>query len=449
MQSNQGVRAAADLDLRKAEEVISGTENKGSGGCLSCLLALAGPKKTNTVQPPPPVPNFSIREDNDRLQISLVGILKNCIHRSNMVRSEEIEFEMDEKGERISLGRSEFGNIVVCKYQDKPHTYKEIRPSVVDENNFERFLTELNEIGLLKHECIVQCFGVVLEPKEQGILFEQCIYGSVDEFLKKTHKKGFITWGNPEEYEMYRNKPEIPISEMKTPKNDAERLLMKMEDKGIGLKSTWAIQVAKGIAYMHGDRERKVDEPVIHGNLKGATVLIAEDLSVKISDFCETRYLRGEGGERKRQTMGDPYFTAPEFLGLDEDEIEFTKQADTYSYAMFLLEMFFEGDVVEGFGKKLSRMAVISKVCKGWRPDTTRIREKDDELAEMMEKMWQEEWEQRPLFNTIIKDMKMKVLTAEMSTLHMSDNLSTIRKNSKGKGGNLKIVHKKKEGYDN
>ena len=63
---------------------------------------------------------------------------RNCIHRSNMVRSEEIEFEMDEKGERISLGRSEFGNIVVCKYQDKPHTYKEIRPSVVDENNFER-----------------------------------------------------------------------------------------------------------------------------------------------------------------------------------------------------------------------------------------------------------------------------------------------------------------------
>ena len=119
---------------------------------------------------------------------------QNSIDPSLLVDSINLTFDRDEKGDRKSLGRGAFGNVLVANYFGTKCAAKEILPSALTRESTQRFLLELKLIGRLRHPNVVQCLGVVWEKDHRGILFELCKNGSLDTFIKGYPNLGILTW---------------------------------------------------------------------------------------------------------------------------------------------------------------------------------------------------------------------------------------------------------------
>ena len=135
--------------------------------------------------------------------------------------------------------------------------------------------------------------------------------------------------------------------------------------------------IARGLICMHTRRwwdevENRMQETVIHRDLKPDNVLITDTYSAKLSDFGLST-AKKEGVEQSQ--VGTPLFAAPEVLSGER----YDQSADAYSYGVLLLAMCVEGPILDYFGdeyelsinmKKKNWMDVIQAIVKGWRPRT-------------------------------------------------------------------------------
>ncbi|CCO36835.1 Tyrosine-protein kinase Fer [Rhizoctonia solani AG-1 IB] len=92
-------------------------------------------------------------------------------------------------------------------------------------------------------------------------------------------------------------------------------------------------QIADGVAYLH-------QESVIHGDIKGANILVSEDHTPKITDFgtasridCTLQFTETSGSQHM-----SIYWTAPEIINESLDKG--TAEADVFSLGMTILEVF-------------------------------------------------------------------------------------------------------------
>jgi len=337
---------------------------------------------------------------------------RNNIEPNLLVDSFELEFERDKKGDKISLGRGAFGNVLVADYHGTTCVYKEIMPSALSPETLKRFFFELKLIGKLRHPNIAQCLGVVWEAEDHGILFELCKNGGIDDFMKKYEKYELMSW---------KDTDAVKAAQRKVTQNSTKNgvVVSMLLSKGIGIKAVWALEVAKGCAYLHGK-----NPPIVHRDLKGANVLVANDLSAKITDFGESRHLGGEGEEDQKTItqVGTPHFMAPEVFSTEYEDRMYSKQVDIYSYGMFLLEMFHEGRIMRGFKKGWGQMVIMNRVSKGWRPDLKLVMEEDEELADIMNQCWQHKPDNRPTFKELIKFWQKKLLKMKIATIKNDDS---------------------------
>jgi len=216
-------------------------------------------------------------------------------------------------------------------------------------------------------------------------------------------------------------------------------VLSKLCDQGIGIKTIWALEIAKGCAFLHG----KVP-PIVHRDLKGANVLVSDDLGAKITDFGESRHLGGEGEQDQKTmtTVGTPHFMAPEVFSTEEEDKHYSKEVDLYSFGMLLLEMFYDGRISKGFKKGWGQMVIMNRVSKGWRPDLKLVRAEDEELADIMTQCWQRRPEDRPTFKELITYWQKKLMKMKMGTMK---NDNTSRNHSVQEEEKPKTIEQKKK----
>ncbi|KAF8346381.1 kinase-like domain-containing protein, partial [Amanita rubescens] len=134
--------------------------------------------------------------------------------------------------------------------------------------------------------------------------------------------------------------------------------------------------VAKGIEYLH-------EKDVIHGDIKGSNVLIADDGRPLLCDFGRSKITNHQGHTTTSPT-GSLRYMAPELISHNTDESDYVqfliKATDVYGFSMLTVKIL-SGQ--EPYPKIRNEFRITFKVPEGLRP----IRE-DYQLSVLHEKIW-------------------------------------------------------------
>ncbi|KDQ58066.1 hypothetical protein JAAARDRAFT_256104 [Jaapia argillacea MUCL 33604] len=159
------------------------------------------------------------------------------------------------------------------------------------------------------------------------------------------------------------------------------------------------LQIAEGLEYLH-------KQNVVHGDMRGANILIDETRCVRIADFGLAIFAESFGGTFKTSTgAGTTRWMAPELLDpkkYDKDRARRTYQSDVYAFGHVCLEVYTGRPP---FSDISAEPVVITKVLNGERPELPL----DCQLSPlasrwpMLEQCWNTQPEQRPTMQELIK----------------------------------------------
>ncbi|KAF8602657.1 kinase-like protein [Ceratobasidium sp. AG-I] len=194
-----------------------------------------------------------------------------------------------------SFSRGGFGEVYQgLLHNDTPVALKCIRLSInaqdeKDKKALKNAAHELYAWSQCKHENIVPLLGLVVFRNRLAMVSPWMRYGSLSELGKTSHVV------------------------------DRYKL---------------CIDVCRGLAYLHG-------KDIVHGDLKGANILLSDDGSAKITDFGNT--VLGSYNLTFTQASSSPHFssrwTAPEVI---DGTVQCSKEADVYALGMTILEIISE-----------------------------------------------------------------------------------------------------------
>ncbi|KAJ8608434.1 hypothetical protein CTAYLR_009595 [Chrysophaeum taylorii] len=163
-------------------------------------------------------------------------------------------------------------------------------PAQRGDPSFHKLVQEVQLMSRLSHEHIVAYYGAELDD-EAGVLLiyqEWVPGGSIDSLL---HKFG-------------GRFPDV-------------------------VARRYAIDVAKGLAYLHREK-------IVHRDIKGANVLVSDQGVAKLSDFGTSMMLADNTTAAGAKTLcGTPYYMAPEVMKGET----YGRKADIWSFGGLLLQM--------------------------------------------------------------------------------------------------------------
>ncbi|KAJ7470512.1 ras guanine nucleotide exchange factor domain-containing protein [Mycena latifolia] len=227
----------------------------------------------------------------------------------------------------------------------------------------QRYEREVKKWRQLRHDNVISVYGVV--------------YGGVDMFTVQP-------WmDNGTAVDVVRRNP------------DVNRLKMLND-------------IASGLEYLH-------KENIVHGDLRGATVLIDANGCALLSDFGITSFTRKlDNGTVSPDTTNSRWF-APELL---RNNCSVSTQSDVWSFAMVCLELI-TGE--PPFSKIAHDITVLRELEQGKTPDrpgpAATVRGLSDELWALMRKCWHRKPESRP-----------SAATVKSRLLHQRDSGSSSQK---------------------
>ncbi|XP_049603718.1 protein kinase Npk [Syngnathus scovelli] len=205
---------------------------------------------------------------------------------------------------------------------------------------------EAEILSVLSHKNIIQFYGAVLESPNYGIVTEYASGGSLFEYLSSEQSE-----------------------EM-----DMEQIMM------------WAIQMAKGMHYLHAEAPIKV----IHRDLKSRNVVMTADKVLKICDFGASKFL---SHTTHMTVVGTFPWMAPEVI----QSLPVSETCDTYSYGVVLWEMLTREVPFKGFEGLQVAWLVVEKQERLTIPSSCPA-----SFAELMRKCWQAEPKERPQFKQVL-----------------------------------------------
>ena len=165
-------------------------------------------------------------------------------------------------------------------------------------------------------------------------------------------------------------------------------------------------QILQGLVYLHG-------QGVIHRDIKGANILVANTGLVKLADFGASKKIEGlatmESGFKS--VKGTPYWMAPEVITATGHG----KQADIWSVACTVIEMATGKPPWTEFGSQVAAMFHIAK-SKG----PPKIPEHlSPECKDFLYLCFNRNWKERPTAETLLRHAFLKdvvdVVTSESS----------------------------------
>ncbi|XP_034038278.1 protein kinase Npk isoform X1 [Thalassophryne amazonica] len=205
---------------------------------------------------------------------------------------------------------------------------------------------EAEILSVLSHKNIIQFYGAVLESPNYGIVTEYASGGSLYEYLSSEHSE-----------------------EM-----DMEQIM------------TWAIQIAKGMHYLHAEAPVKV----IHRDLKSRNVVMTADKVLKICDFGASKFLCHT---THMTVVGTFPWMAPEVI----QSLPVSETCDTYSYGVVLWEMLTREVPFKGFEGLQVAWLVVEKQERLTIPTSCPA-----SFAELLRKCWQADPKERPQFKQVL-----------------------------------------------
>lgn len=253
------------------------------------------------------------------------------------------------------LGQGAFGVVVKGKLTLEdgsvvPCACKTLKDAT-NADSMDALLAEAELVAGFEHPNVVACYGQLTVGDPAMIVFEFMSNGSLYGYLEDA--------------------PELPRLQR----------LMKM-----------AIDTSKGMAHLE-------EKNFIHRDLATRNVLVAEDLSCKISDFGLSRdldddtYYESEGG------MVPIRWTPPEAYKYKK----YSTASDVWSYGITLYEIWTKGSIP--YGKKWTNMNVMLNVEKGFRLPPPAGCPKA--VYQLMVQTWNPRRKMRPTFASIKDRLEM------------------------------------------
>ncbi|XP_041672123.1 guanylate cyclase 2G [Cheilinus undulatus] len=282
----------------------------------------------------------------------------------SMSSSSQSTFSNNSLGLRDNTGKEHIyttiglyqGNQVAIKYIKNPITSTIQKPSVIE---------EFNVMKEMKHENLVQFFGVCIEPPNVCLVIQYCRKGSLKDLMKST---------------------------------DVELDVM--------FKLSFAYDIVNGMEFIHKSNLK------FHGNLKPSTCLVDSRLQIKLSGFglWEFKY----GNRTKMMSFENPnyeemYWTAPEILRKVGLSINGSPKGDVYSFAIIMWELMYNKTCpYEDINLEPKEIIMQLRTPFQGEPLRPPLSEQlcDENINAMLKACWNENPDHRPPFGSIRRQLK-------------------------------------------
>nr|XP_046234041.1 guanylate cyclase 2G [Scatophagus argus] len=249
------------------------------------------------------------------------------------------------------------GNQVAIKYI-KTHISSNIqKPSVI---------AEFNVLKEMKHENLVQFFGVCIEPPNVCLVLQYCRKGSLKDVLRAS---------------------DVELDGM--------------------FKISFAYDIVNGMEFIHKSNLR------FHGNLKPSTCLVDSRLQIKLSGFGLWEFKYGSKNKiipLENSNYNEMYWTAPELLRQVGVPVNGTPKGDVYSFAIILWELMYNSKGGPYQDINLEPKEIIMQLRTPFQGEPLRpvLCEQlcDENINSLLRACWSENPDHRPPFGSIRRQMR-------------------------------------------
>ncbi|XP_072312258.1 guanylate cyclase 2G [Eucyclogobius newberryi] len=262
------------------------------------------------------------------------------------------------------------GNQVAIKYL-KDHTGINIqKPSII---------AEFNAMKEMKHENLVQFFGVCNEPPNVCFVMQYCKKGSLEDIFA----------------------------------SDAELDSM--------FKFSFAYDIVNGMEFIHKSCMK------FHGNLKPSTCLVDSRLQIKLSGFGLWEFRNAQ--KKKIASLENPNYeemcwTAPELLRQVGHHCYGTPKGDVYSFAMIMWELMYnsKSGPFSDFNLELKEIIMQLRCPFQGEPLRPSLSEEqcEENINSLLRACWSENPDHRPPFGSIRRQLRE---TSPDSHANILDNM--------------------------
>ncbi|XP_036936167.1 guanylate cyclase 2G [Acanthopagrus latus] len=249
------------------------------------------------------------------------------------------------------------GNQVAIKYI-KDHVICNIqKPSII---------AEMNVMKEMKHENLVQFFGVCVEPPNVCLVMQYCRKGSLKDVLGAS---------------------DVELDGM--------------------FKFSFAYDIVNGMEFIHKSNLR------FHGNLKPSTCLVDSRLQIKLSGFGLWEFKTGSKNKiipLETPKYEELYWTAPELLRQVGVPIDGTPKGDVYSFAIIMWELMYNSKLNPYQDFNLEPKEIIMQLRAPFQGEPLRpaLCEHlcDENINVLLRACWSENPDHRPPFGSIRRQLR-------------------------------------------
>ncbi|KAI2658367.1 Guanylate cyclase 2G [Labeo rohita] len=259
-------------------------------------------------------------------------------------------------------------------YQGNEVGIKYLKNQLLSDIKKPSIIAELNMLKEMKHENLVQFFGVCIEPPNVFYIYVHKCLLSIIVILLLKHQDVF---GNSE----------IELDWM--------------------FKLSFAYDIVNGMEYIHKSSLKS------HGNLRPSTCLVDSRLQIKLSGFGLWEFKHGT--KHRLIPLENPkyeemYYTAPEFLREVYYPFNGTQKGDVFSFAIIMRELIYSTEVGPYHDVHLEPKEIIKQLRTPMSEEPLRptlsVDICDERLIPLLKACWSENPDHRPQFTSIRRQLR-------------------------------------------